>query len=789
MRMTLTAFTPAPVATGLDRYRPDLSVPLSLEQLVASLRTICAATRSATGGRPLKEQISQSTEHALVSTLKAAVRASTIGTLDIRPVLPDLARHAHAAAQQSKVSNPSEAASRARRVVRLVTGMAADGRKLHAPMQFLGDGWGDLVTHASRRQERSKLVVLARTLTAMRAFDAPAAIPALADIRDFALRDDAPYSWNSVRNAISAYRRVRTRAVLADTTRAICFAEAPRLPDPRARTHSALSLPAEGAQPTLRGLERLHAGLVDTFPAIAEEIKRFRDLSPGTPASQVWQNTVATAVGRQLAVIEQLYAQPSAARVLPTRSDLRLWHFYSTYVPGGGTVEADGGFFTAVAPVSERRQLLARALALIDAETAREVSPFAAGASSEWMPQTVVRTECAIWSVVSKVYGSKIDAEAFVEQRQRRHSLMKWLHENGPGAAERSGREMDKVWLIEHLSFPLLVCVGLPWLAAAARARRDEWQHLVRHGAPDDILATAYMSYAFALHDYVGMAVAADDGMRRKNYTNAVIGRHVRLTYTGGVLTMIKLTFGTDREDPACLKITERGPRGRRVRVEPHVHTISPGVVDHELFDRWVREVAPGFSYTRPQPPHEGHLSVEDCAGMRLFPSGVRAEYAQVRPGGSFASRMHDTLFAIIRLLHGDAVPATRAELPLAQRAACTLHRIRLLLTSYWGGVRDDWKHAMHLTSDTESTLREHYTVSVSNHIRDQLARQQNSWHHPRWFDGLMDDLRAGQTFEWTQHPLVHEIIATRGGWPTPSLGRIAGVPVRRWKRPSRRTL
>ncbi len=787
--MTLIAFTPAPVATGLDRYRPDLSHPLTLDACVASLRTICAATRSATGGRPLKEQISLSTEHALVSTLKSAVRASTITTHDIRPVLPDLARHAHAAAKTSNASSPSEAASRARRVVRLVTGMAADGRKLHAPMHFLSDGWADLVAHTSRRQDRSKLVVLARTLTAMRAFNAPETMPSLEDIRDFAMGDDAPYAWHSVRNAISAYRRIRTRAIHADTACAFRFAALARLPDPRARTHAALMPSGDGAQPTLRGLERLHAALVDTFPAIGEEIKRFRELSPGTPASQVWQNTVAAAVGRQLATIENLYAQPSTAQVLPTRANLRLWHFYSTYVPGGGTVEADGGFFSAVAPVNERRQLLARALAVLDAETAREVSPFAAGVSSEWMPQTVVRTECAIWSVVSKVYGSKIDVEAFAEQRQRRHSLMKWLHENGPGAAERSGREMDKVWLIEHLSFPLLVCVGLPWLAAAARARRDEWQHLVREGAPQDISANAFMRYAFALHDYVGMALAADDGMRRKNYANAVIDRHVQITYTNGALTTLKLTFGTDREDPACMKITERGPRGRRTRVEPHVHTISPGVVDHSLFELWVREVATGFSYTRPRPPRDGLVPLEQCVGMRLFPSGVRAEHAQVRPGGSFAGRMHDTLFAVIRLLHGDAVPAARAQLSSAQRAACTLHRTRLLLTSYWGGVRDDWKHAMHLTSDTESTLREHYDVSVSNHIRDQLARQQNGWRHPRWFDGLMDALRAGQTFDWTQHPLVDPIVAELGGWPAPTPGRIAGARTRRWRRASRRTL
>lgn len=786
--MTLASFHPSPAPSGLDRYRPDLNVPLSLDAAIAALRAICAATRTSTGGRPLKDLISLSTEHALVSTLNAAARASTVSTDDVRPALPDLARHAHAAAH-GHVKNPSEAASRARRVVRLLTGMTPDARKLHAPMQYLSAGWADLCALAPRRQDRSKLVVLARTLTAMRAFDAPAVLPDVADLRAFAVRDDAPYAWHSVRNAVSTYRRVRSQAVAMDATCSTRFAPAPTERNPRSRAHSALALPADGTVPRIRGLERLHLMLLDSFPSVAEEIKRFRDLSPGTPASQVWQNTVVNAVGRQLSALEQLYAQHAAAQMLPARAELRLWHFYSTYVPSVLAVESDGGFFSAVAPTNKDRQLLARAIALIDAPVAREESPFAASSSSNWMPQSVVRTECAVWSVVNKVYASKVDTEAFAEQRQRRHSVMKWLHESGPGADERTGREMDKVWLIEHVSYPLLVCIGLPWLTALARARRAEWQHFVRNKAPADVALAAYESYAFALHDLIGLALAADDGMRRKNYTNALIGRHVQMVYSGSTLVSIKLAFGTDRHDAACMKIIERGPRGRRIRVEPHVHTLSPGVVDHALFDLWVREVAPGFTYTCPRPPVAGVSPIAARSGMPLFPSTVRAEYAQVRAGGAFAGRMHDALYAVIRYIHGDAVPATRGELTPARRAACTLHRTRLIIASYWGGVRNDWEHAMFLTSDKESTLREHYTATVSNLVRDQLARQDDGWRHPRWFDGLMDELRAGKSLEWERQPLVQSIVAERGGWPEPALGRIAGEKVRRWKRPSRPTL
>lgn len=72
------------------------------------------------------------------------------------------------------------------------------------------------------------------------------------------------------------------------------------------RMHAALAHPADGTVPRVRGLERVHVALLDSFSSVGEEVKRFRELSPGTPASRAWQNTVVAAIGWQLAALEQL---------------------------------------------------------------------------------------------------------------------------------------------------------------------------------------------------------------------------------------------------------------------------------------------------------------------------------------------------------------------------------------------------------------------------------------------------------------------------------------------------
>jgi len=754
---------------GLARYRPVLTQPLSLDDCLRALRTICAESRKPTGGRPYTTRISESAEHGLASTLRSALVRSGVDRADVRAALPDLAQHAAGAARQRDHANPSEAASRARRALRLLTGLEPTSTKLDSPHLFMAKGFIELQTFAVRRQDRTKLVMLARTCAAMGAFDAPSVMPSIDALSAFVNSPASPYAGTTVRNATSTYRRIRAIAVRQDPRCATQFAALDRRPHSRSRVASVLDLGEPAASHD--GTERLRwtaERLQDRYPCIATELRLFLETPSAISGSDAWRIAIQNAVLRAVSLLEVLYADHAVVSTLPLRTAIRLWHLYALDVPllAAPTSTANAAFFRAVGELHGASGPLIQRLILDDAPHARRASALggAEAGAAAWIPDVCVRNECALWSVVTVVYSRQLSLGDWAAQDARREQVMQWVHESKASPQERAGREIDKVWLVSHLSLPLLVCVGLTWMANSVRKARAEWQRCCAAGAPDDVCDASYRRYAFKLHDYCAVAIVCDDGMRRKNYTNALHGKHVTTTYEGGRLVAVGVWFGTDRaSDPASLKMTERKRRSRRsgTRVQPHVHRLSAAGVDHELLDWWFREVAPGFTYQRPCVAPVLLPTSAALEGQRVFPSAPRTTRA-ARTGIAFAARVHEALYAVIRLLHGDAVPATRAQLSRAQRVACTLHRIRLLLTTYWGGVRGEWAYAEHLTTDMESTLKEHYNAQISAVMMDQLQSQLDDWRDPRHFDLLMDAIRARQDFAVADDPRVKKVLAAR---------------------------
>lgn len=772
--------------TGLARLRPALTHPLSLDDCLRALKTICAATRAPTGGRPYGTPISESAEHGLTSTLRSALVHAAVDPADVRMALPDLPQHAAAAARARTHANPSEAASRARRALRLLTGIEPGARKLDAPHFFMSRGFADLQAFAHRRQDRSKLVILARTCAAMSAYEAPAVMPSIESLCAYAATDVSPYAANSVRNAASAYRRIRAAAVQTDATNATRFSQLDRRPHPRSRVSVSLRPdPHAEAFCSRARLTRLADRLKARYPSIAEELAMYLATPAAARVSGSWLTAVADAVARSVSLLDGLYGVTDVAIRVPAPDDVRLWHLYAVDVPLPGAAHAVGhaAFFGKVGAVKHASGPLIKRLLLADAPHARQASALGGldPTSEQWIPEVCVRTECALWSVVTEVYAESMDEATWAVQVTRRRFVMEWLYDSTAGQAEREGTAIDKVWLVTHLSLPLLVTVGLTWMADRVRTARAAWQHRVAAHATRAVCETAYVDFAYLLHDYCALSIVCDDGMRRKNYANARHGRHVVTTYVEGQLVAVDLRFGTDRaSDPACLKISERRRRAKRARkpVQPHVHRLSPTGVDHQLLDWWFREVAPGFSYQRPVchgvlPPNASALQ-----GLAVFPSAPRTARS-VRTGDKFAERVHEALYAVIRLLHGDAVPPTRRALARAQRVACTLHRVRLLIGTYWGGARDDWTYAEHLTSDLKKTLEEHYSATISAVVMDQINGRPDDWRHPRHLDDLMDAIRERRDIVVENDPRVQMILRER----VPLLPAEKGTPpVRRWR-------
>ncbi|MCC7054216.1 MAG: hypothetical protein IT355_13200 [Gemmatimonadaceae bacterium] len=771
---------------GLARFRPCLTRPLSLDGCLRALKTICAASRAPTGGRPYADAVSDSVEHGLTSTVRAALRHAMVDTADVRVALPDLPQHAAAAARGRGHANPSEAASRARRALRLLTGIDPASRKLDSPHLFLSAGFLELRSFARRRQDQSKLVVLARTCAAMGAFAAPEKMPSMDELYAYAGTEPSPYAANSIRNACSAYRRIRADAIRADAANAGKYASLDRRPHWRSRVARVVQLSGDAVTTCHRDrLGLLAEQLSGTYPSIAQELTLYLGTPASGAVSDAWHTAIMDAVVRTVSLLEGLYDRPELVSHLPIRGEVRLWHLFAVDVPLPGVVREVGhaDFIAKVGQVARASGPLIKRLMLEDGPAARTASALGGdqGASEHWIPEVCVRNECALWSVVTAVYAEALDANDWAIQVTRRRFVMEWLHASKPGPDVREGTGIDKVWLVTHLSLPLLSTVGLTWMANRAHAARVEWQHRLSCGASDAVCAAAYRRYAFLLHDYCAVAMVCDDGMRRKNYANAQHGRHVTTTYIDGRLVRVDVRFGTNRQvDPASLKISERRRRSQRARkpVQPHVHQLSPTGVDHDLLDWWFREVSHGFTYKRPV--CEGTLPPNAAAldGLALFPSAPRSR-RRIRVGGQFAARVHEALYDIIRLLHGDAVPARRSLLTRAQKVACTLHRIRLLIGTYWGGARGDWQYAEHLTGDLATTLKEHYASEISAAVMDHLAGRRDDWRHLNHLDDLMDAIRQRRDVVIRDDPRVVAILHARA-WLLPP--ESASAAPRRWR-------
>ena len=509
-------FRSAKAPAGLARYRPALTQPLSLDDALRAFKSLCAASREPTGGRPYGTPISESAEHGLASTMRSALLHANVDAHDVRMALPDLPQHAAAAARARGNASPSEAASRARRVLRLLTGIEPEASKLDAPHLFISAGFIELQTFAGRRQDRTKLVILARTCAAMGNFDAPHVMPTVEELSAFASAATSPYQANTVRNAVSAYRRVQSIAVREEPDRADRFADLIRRPNARSRVMRALPRLVAAHDDSTSPLVAVSAALRDGFPQIATEIDLYLRGPDAARASDSWHTTIRTAVLRMVSLLDAAYDCGHGDATLPARSDIRLWHLYACDVPlhDDGATPAHSAFFAAVGSLSGKRGLLIQRLLLNDAPQARRESSLGGtdAVNESWMPEVCVRNECAIWSLVTSLYLPALAAGDWAAQETRRRVVADWLHASKAGVEVRAGREIDKIWLITHLSLPLLMCVGLPWMAQRVRVLRAEWLRLHTACAPERIRVRTFRHYAFALHDYCAVALVADDG-------------------------------------------------------------------------------------------------------------------------------------------------------------------------------------------------------------------------------------------------------------------------------------
>lgn len=241
------------------------------------------------------------------------------------------------------------------------------------------------------------------------------------------------------------------------------------------------------------------------------------------------------------------------------------------------------------------------------------------------------------------------------------------------------------------------------------------------------------------------MSLAIDDGLRRKQYARGRLGNdanfRIELKWDAGETPVAILTMTThwtgDRRDPAHLKIREK--KNQVTRRDRRI--VRRGFVDHVVLWDLIRHWRPRQLVLNGA---VSSLSAYDLeADLRegkyaLFPSPqdvLRPEKSRTDIGDLFGRELH----YIVRTWLRPEVPAWE-DLDKDWRGLWAIHISRLLIASHWGGARDDWRTAMYLTMDTETTLRGDYS-EIDEGLRDRLGPDTTHWEHLNAYDPWLDRL------------------------------------------------
>ena len=190
-----------------------------------------------------------------------------------------------------------------------------------------------------------------------------------------------------------------------------------------------------------------------------------------------------------------------------------------------------------------------------------------------WFTDAMHANCSRIWTMTVAVYcamGAE-DADAAVEWalvEARWGRLQKQLSDRKLPARHRL-RAKNKLKMVQTVTLPQLVCVGLPLRRREVRALRDDWVAIVREAAgaghtglhPEVVAAES--RYFDAALPFTILSVAVEDGLRLKQYTRGRLGdeSNFRLELEwdsdGAPIGIRALTthWTGDRRDPAHLKI------------------------------------------------------------------------------------------------------------------------------------------------------------------------------------------------------------------------------------------
>lgn len=379
------------------------------------------------------------------------------------------------------------------------------------------------------------------------------------------------------------------------------------------------------------------------------------------------------------------------------------------------------------------------------------------------------------WMITKDFFGDTIQSvnpALWAQARNSYESILRHIATYN-GARSLVGRKRKSELPV---AWPQMVCMGLPYLARRCYALRATMHdRLGRVGHLESQKGRAMlMKYDRALLDYITIALMTDDGLRIKQYANAMAGANIVVTFDAtaagevrGIQKIETRWSGYDHET-VNLKVRERHGRANERR-----RIVTPAIVDHSLFydywtgarpralvragllesvdafdhrnDDWaalvcMRTKAHQVSEHRVQRPLYDAAVARYKAGdtaLRPTPLAWRGNYQVSSLTEVFGRAMHEVC---TKLLHRELPAYDDPGLAAQWRGIFSGHITRTQIASYIGGIRGQWPLAEFLTNDTEKTLRTTYSLLQQSFDEHRTRRD---WECPTWFDAVIDRAMA----------------------------------------------
>ena len=755
-----------------ERLPEHLKTPLPLEQALDRLDRTDAIHEGSKPG--IRSTVIDAMRYVLRVGDQLATKVAALGS-DIRLLLEVLPAAAHQAAKEKGHNAPGEHRRRAQRFVDIILG-GSGHRGLKRLLQT-PEGWRELHEVKPIRGGAARLAFLSQCCSLAGFSDAPARMPTEREILDAAERINGQEGLDyAKRYAVPLYRRARLQvidSVMADEDGAEAkakatavraqFAAVRRLDDGRA-THLGVEA---GAWDVLEemGLSPAEMTYDEILCALAPEV--FKDLEfwrrgPGSQQSEEYRRQCGATLLRLGGWFFRAGMQDELAG-LNGLDDL----FYNTRTVASAAAlnprlaqrAKKGNASASTIPVSVLEYLAEReAIPSLKRSPVLDAKALASCPKDEpWFTESIAENCKRIWAMTKDVYSglsilSVEDAERWGVIVVRWDRLKQMLTDRAiPG--EYQVNKKDKLKMIRTVTLPQLQCVGLPLRRLEVREMGKNWRRVqakaeaAGHKNPDEhwkVREAADLYFSSAV-GFTALALTSDDGLRRKQYERGRLGYDanfsVRFTLDeagkpNGIDSLTS-SFSGRRDDPSSLKI----PTKKGVLAKREGRQIRFGVVDRVVL--WDL-----ISYWRPRQllaagkieSLEAYDLIEDMkrGEFALFPSPrkvSREEGSSSTLGQGIGKELH---YVVRRWLRPD-LPKWD-DLGNKWRGLWATHILRLLIVSYWGGVRKEWGIAMFLTQDTEAQLRAEYS-EVDEGLVDLLGGDVTHWEHLKAYDPWMDRL------------------------------------------------